>query len=116
LRRAHPAVESTINALEVHGLDQCPDYGIDGFKRYVSLAVVARNIHRLGTVLRKQEKSANNESTGPTKKRPEAQIESNLPKDGRSASKKGAKIKNPGLPPKSGCGMPLMQYSIYDKV
>ena len=29
LRRAHPAVESAVNALEVHGLDQCPDHGID---------------------------------------------------------------------------------------
>lgn len=50
-RRAHSAVESAINALEVHGLDVCPDRGIDGFKRYVSLAVVARNIHRLGDIL-----------------------------------------------------------------
>lgn len=29
LRRRHSAVESAINALEVHGLDQCPDHGID---------------------------------------------------------------------------------------
>ena len=36
-RRAHSAVESAINALEVHGLDRCPDHGIDGFKRYVAL-------------------------------------------------------------------------------
>ncbi len=38
-RRAHSAVESAINGLEVHGLDMCPDCGIDGFKRYVALAV-----------------------------------------------------------------------------
>lgn len=50
-RRAHSAVESAINALEVHGLDICPDRGIDGFKRYVALAVVARNIHRIGDIL-----------------------------------------------------------------
>jgi IS5 family transposase len=50
-RRAHSAVESAINALEVHGLDMCPDHGIDGFKRYVALAVVARNIHRIGDIL-----------------------------------------------------------------
>lgn len=55
LRRRHSAVESAINALEVHGLDQCPDHGIEGFQRYVALAVVARNIQRLGAVLRKQE-------------------------------------------------------------
>jgi hypothetical protein len=50
-RRAHSAVESAINGLEVHGLDVCPDHGIDGFKRYVALAVLARNIHRIGTIL-----------------------------------------------------------------
>jgi IS5 family transposase len=54
-RRAHSAVESAINALEVHGLDRCPDHGIDGFKRYVALAVVARNIHRIGAILWQQE-------------------------------------------------------------
>jgi len=55
LRRQHSAVESAINALEVHGLDRCLDHGIDGFKRYVALAVVARNIQRLGALLRQQE-------------------------------------------------------------
>ena len=54
-RRAHSAVESAINALEVHGLDRCPDHGIGGFKRYVALAVVARNIHRIGALLWQQE-------------------------------------------------------------
>ncbi len=46
LRRQHSAVESAINALEVHGLNICLDHGIKGFKRYVALAVLARNIHR----------------------------------------------------------------------
>jgi IS5 family transposase len=55
LRHQHSAVESAINALEVHGLDRCLDHGIDGFKRYVALAVVARNIQRLGALLRQQE-------------------------------------------------------------
>ena len=54
-RRAHSAVESAINALEVHGLDRCPDHGIGGFKRYVALAVVARNIHRIGAILWRNE-------------------------------------------------------------
>jgi IS5 family transposase len=54
-RRQHSAVESAINALEVHGLDRCPDHGIRGFKRYVALAVVTRNIHRIGALLRAQE-------------------------------------------------------------
>ncbi len=51
LRRRHSAVESAINALEAHGLDRCPDHGLDGFKRYVALAVVGRNLHRLGALL-----------------------------------------------------------------
>lgn len=50
-RHKHSAVESAINALEAHGLDKCPDDGIEGFKRYVALAVVARNLHRLGSIL-----------------------------------------------------------------
>jgi len=51
-RRLHSGVESAINALGVHGLDMCRDHGIDGFKRYVALAVVARNIQRLGAIVR----------------------------------------------------------------
>lgn len=56
-KRQHSAVESAINALEVHGLDVCPDHGIEGFKRYISLAVVSRNIQKLGAELRKIENS-----------------------------------------------------------
>jgi transposase, IS5 family len=51
-RQQHSSVESAINALGVHGLDLCRDHGLDGFKRYVALAVVARNIQRLGTVVK----------------------------------------------------------------
>ena len=54
-RQKHSGIESAINALEVHGLDMCPDHGIYGFKRYVALAVVARNIMRLGSILKKIE-------------------------------------------------------------
>jgi IS5 family transposase len=61
-------VESAINALEVHGLDKCPDRGIEGFKRYVALAVVARNIQRLGALLRQQEREAEQRKRGPYKK------------------------------------------------
>jgi transposase, IS5 family len=55
-RRKHSAVESAINALEVHGLDRCLDHGINGFKRYVAMAVLARNIHRIGDILRQQDR------------------------------------------------------------
>jgi len=55
-RRKHSAVESAINALEVHGLDRCPDHGVDGFERYVALAVLARNIQILGHMIQQKEK------------------------------------------------------------
>lgn len=53
-RLQHSAVESAINALENHGLDRCPDHGLNGFKRYVSLAVLARNIQIVGSIVRKK--------------------------------------------------------------
>jgi len=68
LRRQHSAVESAINALGLHGLDQCPDHGLDGFKRYVALAIVARNIQRLGGILREQEQQEAARRRGPYKK------------------------------------------------
>ncbi|MBL4864906.1 MAG: ISNCY family transposase [Pseudomonadales bacterium] len=56
VRRQHSAVESAINALEQHGLDRCPDHGIDGFKRYVALGVLARNLQRIGAILTQKER------------------------------------------------------------
>jgi IS5 family transposase len=55
-KKQHSAVESAINALEVHGLDKCPDHGIDAFERYVALAVLSRNIQKLGTIKRDAER------------------------------------------------------------
>ncbi len=72
LRKQHSAVESAINALEVHGLDKCLDHGINGFKRYIVMAVVARNIQRLGVrccVSRKTRRP--NENADLTRKQPE---------------------------------------------
>ena len=51
MRRRHAAVESAINGLEQHGLDLCPDHGIAGFKRYVGLAVLSRNLWNLGRII-----------------------------------------------------------------
>lgn len=55
-RKKHSAVESSINGLEHSGLDRCPDRGIKGFKRYVGLAVLARNIQTLGSIIVAKEK------------------------------------------------------------
>jgi hypothetical protein len=54
-RRKHSAVESSINALENHGLDRCLDHGLHGFKRYVALSVLARNIQILGHLVQQKE-------------------------------------------------------------
>ncbi len=53
-KHKHSAVESSINALENHGLDRCLDHGIHGFKRYVALAIVARNIQMVGHILQQK--------------------------------------------------------------
>ena len=55
-RRKHSAVESSINAIENHGLDRCRDHGLHGFKRYVGLAVLARNIQIIGHILQQKER------------------------------------------------------------
>lgn len=54
-RYQHAAVESAINALEVHGLDRCPDHGLHGFNRYVSLAILSRNLQLLGVAIKKKQ-------------------------------------------------------------
>ncbi|NOQ45770.1 MAG: ISNCY family transposase, partial [Desulfobulbaceae bacterium] len=51
-RHQHSAVESAINALEVHGLDRCPDRGLMRFYNYVALGVLGRNLHLLGCKVR----------------------------------------------------------------
>ena len=51
-RKQHSAVESAINALQVHGLNKCLDHGIDGFERYAALAVLSRNIQKVGAIKR----------------------------------------------------------------
>ncbi|MBT4091594.1 MAG: ISNCY family transposase [Deltaproteobacteria bacterium] len=56
-RRHHSSVESAINALENHGLDRCPDKGIDAFKRYISLAVLSRNIQITGNIFQQKKRA-----------------------------------------------------------
>ena len=60
-RRQHAAVESAIHALEVHGLDRCPDRELPAFKRYVALAIVARNLQILGRYIQQQERDLEKE-------------------------------------------------------
>ena len=43
-KQKHSAVASAINDLGVHGLARCSGHGLDGFKRYVVLSIVERNI------------------------------------------------------------------------
>ena len=51
LRRKHSAVESNINMLEHHGLNRCMDKGLNHFKRYVGLSVLAYNLHIMGNAI-----------------------------------------------------------------
>ena len=55
-KRKHSAVESAIGALQNHGLEICPDKGLNGFLRYVAIGVLARNIQILGHILQQKEK------------------------------------------------------------
>lgn len=55
LRKKHSAVESNINELEHSGLNKVPDKGLDAFKKYVALGVLAYNLKRLGKIVIEQE-------------------------------------------------------------
>ena len=54
-RKKHSAVESSIGALQNHGLKKCPDHGIHGFKRYVSMGMLATNLQILGHAIQQKE-------------------------------------------------------------
>ncbi|MGK5094856.1 hypothetical protein WDW89_22955 [Deltaproteobacteria bacterium TL4] len=53
-RKRHSGIESTIHAVENHGLDVCPDRGLPAFRRYVAYAVLARNLQVLGNYIRQK--------------------------------------------------------------
>jgi transposase, IS5 family len=57
LRKAHSAVESTINALEHHGLNRCLDVGLEGYTRYIGYGVLAYNLHVIGRQLLAQRRA-----------------------------------------------------------
>ena len=52
--KKHSSIEASIACLINHGLDICPDHGIFGFKRYVGLAMVSRNIHHIGHIIQQR--------------------------------------------------------------
>ena len=58
LKNKHSAIESNINELENRGLDRCPDKGIMNYKRYISLAICAYNLKKIGRQLLKQQREA----------------------------------------------------------
>jgi len=60
-KKKHSAVESAINALQVHGLNKCPDHGLEGFERYAALAVLSRNIQKVGAIVRDRERKKREE-------------------------------------------------------
>ncbi len=53
-RKKHSAVESSISALQNHGLKKCPDHGIHGFKRYISMGMLSRNLQILGHAIQQE--------------------------------------------------------------
>lgn len=55
-RQRHPGIESAIGALQSgNGLGRCRDRSSVGYRRYVGLAVLGRNLHVLGKRLLQQE-------------------------------------------------------------
>jgi hypothetical protein len=60
-RRRHPGVESVIGALQSgNGLERCRDRTEPGYRRYVGLGVLGRNLHVLGKLLLTRESPTSN--------------------------------------------------------
>ena len=55
-KNRHSAIESNINSLEHHGLNRCPDKGLNGYKRYAGFGILAYNLHRIGAQLLKKKR------------------------------------------------------------
>ncbi len=54
LRNKHSAIESSNNMLEHHGANHCPDKGHKNYCRYITLCVLANNLHIIGNHLLKK--------------------------------------------------------------
>jgi hypothetical protein len=55
-RQKHSGIESAINGLDHCGLERCRDKGFTGYERYVSLAIMGRNLYTLGKILLKKDR------------------------------------------------------------
>ena len=65
IRKWHSGIESAIGALQSgNGLKVCRDKGIDGYKRYLAMAVLGRNLHVLGNKLIEKERKKRNKQKG----------------------------------------------------
>lgn len=61
-RKWHAGVESAIHALGAgNGLALCRDKGSDGYRRYLALGVLGRNLQTLGTILLEKERKRKRE-------------------------------------------------------
>ena len=61
-RKWHAGVESAIHALgSGNGLSLCRDKGDDGYRRYLALGVLGRNLQTLGTILLEKERKLKRE-------------------------------------------------------
>lgn len=68
-RKNHPGIESAIGALQSgNGLDRCRDRTYPGYKRYVALGALGRNLHILGKILITQ--SNKDAQAGKSKRKP----------------------------------------------
>ncbi len=57
MRRWHSGIESSIGSLvSGNGLSVCRDKDVDGYDRYVGMAVLGRNLHNLGNILIEKER------------------------------------------------------------
>jgi hypothetical protein len=61
-RKWHAGVESAIHALGAgNGLNLCRDKGPDGYRRYLAMGVLGRNLQTLGTILLEKERERKRE-------------------------------------------------------
>lgn len=70
-RQRHPGIESAIGALQAgNGLERCRDRTERGFKRYIGLGILGRNLHALGKILIQRENAGCLAAESRRKKRP----------------------------------------------